>query len=877
MTALFELTAPGSYTFRATDDATGCYQEIIYTIAPYDLIDVVAAPTAPVLCFGDSNGALEINVSGYTGSYDYEVFNQGGGSVVTGSGDTATNPLAITGLTGGNYFVRVTQTANPLCIEDSNIITIVSPDTALDATPSEGANVTCSNDQGEIIVSPTGGYAPYDIVLTNTNTSQVYTMNDVVSHVFTGLSGGIFDVQITDDNGCVINRSITLTVPVPITADIDATPTTLVCYGDTNASVTALNVVGGEGVYLYQLNTYNPTGTTIAFTSGAQSNPVFNNLGAGIYSITVSDGWDCGVETAQVVINEPSEVMASLIQLSPLTCTNPAQIELSALGGTAPYEYSTDGISFTPMSGGDTHAFSVSDGVYQYYVRDAFGCEAMISNQVSVDIVPPLVIDIDDSAAVINCAGEASASIIANVTGGLGNYSYELYTDAALTNLYAGPQASHAFSGLPAGNYFVRVFSQDCEASMAVPQIVDPMPLQIDRQDATDITCSGAEDGTITVEVSGGTGQILYAITPNLNQFDDVNVFTDLAPGVYDVIAQDENGCFIPFQFTLNEPNPVSMSTVSVSHEICVGDADGSIEIAISGGTAPYRTALNSNLDSDFVQDQVLFNNLAAGTHIIFVRDANDCEENIIVEINPGVNLNATVTPMYECAGNIPDNYLEVVLEDGSVSNDVLYALDSTDALDLQIAPDFANIAPGDHYLYILHANGCDNTINFTINGYEPLTLVLEQNNINEITAVAAGGLEEYTFYFDGENNGSDNTYYINRTDTFTVTVIDQNGCEVSTEIFMEFIDIEFPNFFTPDGDGTRDTWIPDNLEGFPDVLIIIFDRYGREIYRMRYGNAGWDGRYQGTELPTGDYWYVVKLQGENDDREFVGHFTLYR
>ena len=58
---------------------------------------------------------------------------------------------------------------------------------------------------------------------------------------------------------------------------------------------------------------------------------------------------------------------------------------------------------------------------------------------------------------------------------------------------------------------------------------------------------------------------------------------------------------------------------------------------------------------------------------------------------------------------------------------------------------------------------------------------------------------------------------------------------------------------------------------------MIIFDRYGRELYRMEYGDSGWNGIYNNKELPTGDYWYITKLQGENDDREFIGHFTLYR
>ncbi|WP_222982592.1 T9SS type B sorting domain-containing protein [Flagellimonas meishanensis] len=878
-TATFDLTSPGNYTFRVTDNATGCYVEAIHTIAPYDLIDVVATATAPAICFGDA-GALEINVTGYSGTYDYEVF-RGDGSVtgITGSGNTSTNPLSITDplLVGGNYFVRVTQTANPLCVEDSNVITIVSPSSALALIPQEVANVTCSNDQGEMLVAPTGGYAPYDIILTNTTTAQVYTVNNVPSYLFTGLSAGTFDVQVTDNNGCIINEPIVLVQPVPITADINATPTTLVCYGDTNASVWAENMAGGEGVYDYQLNVYDPTGTTIVFTSGEQSSPTFNNLGAGIYSITVTDNWNCDVETAQVTISEPTDVMASLIQLSALTCTNQAQLRLTASGGTGPYEYSTDGVAYFAMSGGSTHTFSVGAGVYQYHVRDAFGCEAQISNQISVDMVPPLTIDIDDSAAMINCTAEASATIVANATGGLGNYSYELFGDAALTNLIAGPQANDTFSGLVAGSYYVRVTSQDCVEVSPEIIITDPAPLQIDREEFTNVTCAGLNDGTITVEVSGGTGEIFYAITPNLNQFDTVNVFEDLAPGIYDVIAQDQNGCFMTFQFEILQPEPVQAEAINIMHEVCFESADGSFELQIMGGTAPYETALNSNADADYVQDQVLFQNLPAGTHVVFIRDSQGCDTNVFVQIEPGVNLEATVTPMYQCTGNIPDNALEIVFEDPTVSADVLYALDSTDPADMQLSADFTNIPAGDHYITIAHANGCMVTYDFTIQGYEPLTLVLENNNINEITAVAEGGLEDYTFYFGDVNNGTDNTFFINRTDTYMVTVIDQNGCEVRAEIFMEFIDIEMPNFFTPDGDGLNDMWIPDNMEGFPDVLITIYDRYGRVVEKMTRDSQGWDGEYDGKALPTGDYWYVIRLNGENDDREFVGHFTLYR
>ncbi|WP_418501909.1 T9SS type B sorting domain-containing protein [Flagellimonas sp.] len=888
-TASFQLTHPGTYTFRITDDATGCYVDTApYVIAPYDTIDVVAVATAPAVCFDDA-GTIQIEITGYTGPYSYEVFRSDGTSTgVTGSADTNINPNPYTildpasVLVGGNYFVRVTETDYPECVEDSNTITIMSPSAELEVVPQQVASVTCTNDQGEILIAPTGGYAPYDIFLTNTDdTSQIIPpVNNVTSYVFTGLSAGAYEVRVIDSQGCeIVDNSLTLVEPDPITATIDVAPIDLLCYGDNSGSVWVSSVSGGEGVYQYQLNIYedDSPGASIEFTSGTQGSNTFNGLGAGTYSITVTDGWNCGVETPRVTINEPTEVMASLVQVSGMTCIDDAEILLTAFGGTAPYQYSVDGITFFNMDGGDTHTFPVGVGVYQYYVIDANGCEALISNQVSIDPVPELTLTIDDSAAMINCMGEASATIIARATGGLGNYSYELFSDAALSNLVAGPQPNGTFNGLVAGNYYVRVTSEDCVEVSPVINIIDPAPLQVDRAESTDVTCSGMEDGTITVEVSGGTGEILYAISPNLNQFDAENTFTDLAPGIYDVIAQDVNGCFITFQFEIGQPEPIQAEAINIMHEVCYNSADGSFELQVSGGIAPYKTALNSNADADFVQDQFLFQNLTAGTHAVFIRDAQGCDTYVIVEIEPGVNLAATVTPMYECVGNIPNNFLEIVFEDPSVSADVMYALDSTDPADMQLTADFTNMLPGDHYVTIAHANGCMTTHDFTIEGYEPLTLVLENNTINQITAIAEGGVEEYTFYFNDINNGSDNTFYINRTGIYTVTVVDQNGCEAIAEIYMEFMDIEFPNFFTPDGDGLNDKWIPDNIEGFPEVLIKIYDRYGRVVEEMTRDTQGWDGDYDSKPLPTGDYWYVVRLKGGADQREFVGHFTLYR
>ncbi|WP_069859212.1 T9SS type B sorting domain-containing protein [Arenibacter sp. NBRC 103722] len=875
--ATFNLTAVGSYTFRVTDTTTGCYVDTAtYTIAPYDLIKVTATAITPVTCFGDNNGALQINVSGYSGPYNYTVYTSAGvATAITGSANTSTNPLTINGLTGGNYYVRVTETNVPLCFENSNTVKIISPDMALTAIVNPIANVTCSNDQGEILVDPSGGYGPYDIVLTNTTTSQVYNATDVNVMVFGNLSEGNYTVQITDANGCILNDTETLVQPAPITADITPLSTTLDCYGDSDGALTAINMAGGEGIYQYQLNVYDATGSNIVYTSGGQVSPIFNNLKSGIYTITVSDGWGCDVETVQATIIDPTEVYASLIRTSPLTCLNDAELLLTAYGGTGPYEYSEDGINYFPMSGGDTHSFTVTAGTYRYYVRDSFGCSSILSNQIKEDVIEPLTVSMDTSAAVINCNGDNTAILIAKADGGLGNYRYELFTDAALTNSIAGPQTSGQFGNLTVGSYWVRVTSDDCAVVSNENRIIEPTPLVVDDS-FTNVSCNGANDGSITVSLSGGSGGYQYAISPNLDKFDTVNTFTDLAPGNYTVIAQDINGCFEQLRYTIIEPAIIT-AVPTTTPEICIGSEDGTISLIISGGTAPYSTSINSTTDSDFVLDRTLFTNLAAGTYAIFVKDAQDCMINMAVTIDPGVNLNAIATPIYECTGNIPNNTIDLVLEDPTVAPDVMYALDSTDPNDMVLEPNFTNIAPGAHYIAIAHVNGCVLTIDFEIENFEPLVLTLAPGNINEISAVATGGQQEYTFYFNDKDNGTDNTHYITETKTHIVRVVDENGCEAIAEIFMEFIDIEIPNFFTPDGDGQNDFWRPLNVDQFPKISIKIYDRYGRVVCEFGLSHKGWDGIYNGKRLPTGDYWYVVKPNNVEEDREFVGHFTLYR
>jgi gliding motility-associated-like protein len=212
-------------------------------------------------------------------------------------------------------------------------------------------------------------------------------------------------------------------------------------------------------------------------------------------------------------------------------------------------------------------------------------------------------------------------------------------------------------------------------------------------------------------------------------------------------------------------------------------------------------------------------------------------------------------------------------------SNDDLSEFDySLDGGDYQLSNVFENVPVGTgHYIDVRHTNGCiQRTELFDIEGYEPVTLTLAEGDLNEIIASANGGTGEYTFTMNDENYGSTNVYTITETGVYVVTVTDSAGCSAEAEIELEFIGPCIPNWFTPNGDGEYDTWAPGCVDNYPNLTFDIFDRYGRKIATYRVGEV-WDGRYNGQELPTGDYWFVVQTNDPNVNKEFVGHFTLYR
>ena len=868
---VFSGVPAGTYTITVNDTVTSCSEDVEITV-PNASLPTISASSTPVICFGDSNGTIEIMVNGYSGAYNYEVLDDTSTSV-TGlvSANTSTNPIVVTGFAVGTYTIEVTETDSPFC-EASTTVVVTSPADTLDLTVDETSNVTCTDGEGTITATATGGWGSYEYELTG-DASVAYSSNGT----FTNLSAGTYTINVRDAEGCIDSEPIILELPNPITATFTPSTTTLACFGDANASITISNVSGGQGSnYSYTLNRILPT----ANTSGPQTSNVFDNLGAGTYTVTINDGLNCELTSLDIVIDEPTQIDAVLVKETTQTCTTQATLTLSATGGSGPYEYS-DVSSFATILGtfATSTTFSVAVGNYEYYVRDVNGCIANVSNQITIDPLLPLTLTLDSLNPTINCTGDNSGVIFAEAQGGLGNYVYTLQ-DTLGNDISATQDSPGVFTELIAGDYVVVVESGDCSIASDIIRITEPLTALETDFNVTNVTCAGDNDGVIEIIASGGTGAILYAISPQLNQFFDDNRFENLEPGDYQVIVQDELGCYEILDITVDEPEQVLLTIVpnSLFEETCAGDGDGEFSIDLSGGTLPYSVSLD-NYDGPYTtglpnQTEFDFTGLGGDDHIVYVRDAAGCESEWNITFPQSVSIEPELLIEFNCDNNTPGNVVTVVVADGIDPADLDYSLNGGTYQESNV---FTNVPEGiDQYIEVRHTNGCiQSTEFFTITSVDQLTLTLSEGELNEIIANASGGSGDYQFTLNGEDYGSTNTFIIDETGQYLVVVTDSSGCMAQAMIEMEFVDICIPEYFTPNGDGVNDNWAPGCSVNYPDLNFDIFDRYGRKVGSYRQDQY-WDGKYNGKELPTGDYWYVVKLNNPSD-REFVGHFTLYR
>ncbi|MDB5272579.1 MAG: large protein [Chitinophagaceae bacterium] len=697
----------GAYSVTITD-ANGCPKVFNFNVTQPAPISVTSSITN-VSCNGGNNGAITLtSVSGGTAPYTF----------LWSNGAVSQN---VSGLIAGAYSVTITDTDG--CPQVLNF-TITQP-TAITATSSI-TNASCNGGSNGAITLTTvsGGTGPYTFLWSN----------GAVSQNVSGLIAGAYSVTITDANGCpkVFNFTITEPTAIAVTSSI----TNVSCNGGNNGTITLSSVSGGTGPY------------TFLWSTGAISQNV-SGLTAGLYSVTVTDANGCPkVFNFTVTQPAPITITSSITNVSCNGGSNGAITLTTISGGTAPYTFlwSTGALSQN-ISG-------LIAGAYSVTITDASGCPGQLFN---FTVTQSASIAVTSSFTNVTCNGGNNGTItLAAVSGGTAPYTF----------LWSNGAVSQNVSGLIAGVYSVTVTDANACFQIFNFTISEPAPIAI-TSSITDASCNGGNNGVITLSsVSGGTGPYTFlwntgATTQNVN---------GLSAGAYSVTITDANSCLQVFNFNVNQPTPIVI-TSSITNTSCNGGNNGSITLSsVSGGTGPYTFLWSTGAISQNVSG------LTAGAYSVTVTDANGCPQvfNFNVAEPAPISIVSSTTNATTCGGN--DGTITLTsIAGGTAPYTFLWNTGAT-------AQNISGLVAGAYSVSITDANGCPQIFNFSISDPTPFTVVATSTDITcnganngSITNTVTGGTAPFTVLW---NTGA-NTLNLSGLSAgpYTVTITDASNC----------------------------------------------------------------------------------------------------
>ncbi|MBK9798387.1 MAG: hypothetical protein IPP56_01205 [Bacteroidetes bacterium] len=715
------LTA-GAYTVTIKD-ANNC----INTTAVVNIANTsganVTAVSSNAAC-GASNGSITATGLGGTTPYQYSL-----------DGITYQASNVFTALVAGAYTITIKDANN--CINTSSIINVNSNSGA--TVTAISSNATCGASNGSITATGLGGTTPYQ-----------YSLDGITyqaSNIFAGLAAGAYTVTIKDGNNCV-NTSSIINVNSNSGATVTAISSNATC-GASNGSITATGL-GGTTPYQYSLD-----GITY------QASNVFAGLAAGAYTITIKDGNNCISTTAVVNIANTSGATVTAISSNATCGSSNGSITATGLGGTTPYQYSLDGITYQA-----SNIFTgLAAGAYTVTIKDANNC---INTTAVVNIANTSGATVTAVSSNATC-GASNGSITATGLGGTTPYQYSL---DGITY-----QASNVFAALAAGAYTVTIKdANNCINTSSVVNVNSNSGATVTAI-SSNSTC-GASNGSITATGLGGTTPYQYSLDGISYQAS--NIFTGLAAGAYTVTIKDGNNC-VNTSAIVNIVNTSGATVTAISSNATCGASNGSITATGLGGTTPYQYSL----DGITYQASNIFTGLAAGAYTITIKDGNNCVNTSVV-VNIVNTSGATVTAISSNATCGASN--------GSITATGLGGTTpyqySLDGITYQASNVFTTLAAGAYTVTIKDGNNCINTssiINVNSNSGATVTAISSNTNCGtnngNITATGIGGTTPYQYSLDGITYQASNVFAGLAAGAYTITIKDGNNCISTTAV----------------------------------------------------------------------------------------------
>lgn len=335
----------------------------------------------------------------------------------------------------------------------------------------------------------------------------------------------------------------------------------------------------------------------VLWSTGSTDSSI-SNLAKGQYSIIITDANGC-VQSEDFKITEPDILLTSIgsqVNVSSYQGTD-GSLTVDVTGGTEPYSY----LWFPTGDTTDT-ASNLVAGNYSVVVTDVNGCAVNHAFVVTQPI--PLMIDFV-SIKDVSCNGLNDGAITVNVIGDHSPYVLKWSPLGVYGN---------TASDLVAGVYTVIVSNSIGETITKTYEVSEPDPIKINIGSIKGVTCFGKNNGTATVSASGGTAPYTFVWSNG----ETTNTAQNLPPGNNLVHVTDATGCVAQQIFTIKQPIPISILEV-IKNVSCNGQANGSVSVTVSGGTAPYTYSWNTGETSSSI------NNLSGGNYTLIITDAENC------------------------------------------------------------------------------------------------------------------------------------------------------------------------------------------------------------------------------------------------------------
>ncbi|MES2629499.1 MAG: PKD domain-containing protein, partial [Bacteroidota bacterium] len=842
------------------------------------------------------------------------------------NGGTFQASNTFTGLAHGNY---------TLTVKDAGGCTVSQPDTVVPTAPIQGINpattaATCSQSNGSVSITVTGGTGPFLLQLNNLAPDTITTYN--------GLSIRTHTVTVVDSNLCTATQTFAITdIPGPSAVSFTQTPTS--CTTPTG-TFTITGVTGGTMPYTYSVD-HSPYTTDTAYTG----------LDSITHTLSVKDSNGCIKDSSVtiVTVNRPTALQYTLTHT---TCSqsNGAIAITGVTGGTIPYTYAIDNSAFTTT----TNYPGLTAKVYAIAVTDVNNCRFQITDTIKDSPSPD---DLELSGTFTSCGRSLGSITIGNISKGTAPFLFSV-NNSPFT-------ATKVYPGLAGGNYRVEV--RDVNGCMyfemiTIDDIAGPSNLYLDHADDTCGRNSGtlvithvdgparpftfSKDGTIfqsdtvftqvaalaryTVTVKDNNGCVITATDsvgivkgPNLPtdfgtkdphcdladgslfirissitegtppitlsiggqpQPTNGETFTGLVENNYTVVITDANGCTNTRNFMLTDIPAPHDATTTIAGSTC-SLPNGSLTItSVDGGTPPYTY---SHLSSGF-DTATVFNGLSSGTNQLFViRDSAGCLLDVRRDI-PGAPGPTEIT-----AGIVDENCFR---GDGALTG--LKATGGTKPVTFlfQSSSTYAegqsvnNLRNGNYTIEATDANGCQLTDTFTIeNRPAPVADFSASQYSGEAPANISfynesTGAANYAWSFgNGETSTlAEPAYYYSDSGTYQVQLYAANaaGCADSitkTIMLAPMVSLYIPNSFTPDGDGINDFFTVKSycIESYQ---LDVWNRWGEKIITISQDSPGWDGTFMGEECKTDSYPYrIVAVDYLGHKHHHLGKVTLMR